>query len=770
MSMKSPARSARSRSLVSSGLLATLLVVTGCGRSAAVQTSSSLPLRRVVVYRNGVGYFERQGHVSDSEVRFRVTQREVDDFLATLAVMEEGGSSVRSAAFPLPEEHPASEAAPADAHRTVRLALDGREHDLLVGYTVETPIWRPSYRLVFNGDTTQVQAWGIVQNVSGEDWTDVHLSLVAGAPVSFRSELSRPVVPLRPTVTDQGAVIDAVPLSDTTLAQEPEVEPAPAAQPAEPDAMGFGGLGANGTGMGGGGTGEGTIGLGDVGTMGHGAGTGSGQGYGSGAGRGLSGRGGAGPLVRAAPPTVSGMLSPEVIRRVVLRNLGQVTHCHEQALSANPDASGRVIIRFVIGGNGAVQSSAVAASSYPVASGAQCIANAVRRWQFPSPEGGGLVTVSYPFTLVGGDGQVSDGRMEAVTRAPSAAPRNVSALAALAVQGGVTRYDLPNTVTIPDRSATMVMLAARDIPGAQMYLFAPDPGVPDSSAHPFHVARFENRTGALLERGPIAIFEAGAFLGQGLLEPLPDAATTTVPFALERALAVDHTATSAVEGARLLTMLRGDLTIERFHVERTTYRVRNGVDRAVRVLMRHPLNGAALFEPPTGTEQVTGNALVPMEVPARGHAEVIVTTRRPFSDQVELSDDQAAAAIEQYVRDGHPAADVALALRTALDLRRQLDTLTHERADVEQRRDDLQASVAETRENLLAIQRNAQAADLRAQLTARLGRGATQLDQLTRRIVELDTQMGERRVRLVETVRAIDVDVSRAATPAPAAP
>ena len=155
MSIPSFAPSARSRSLVSSGLLTALLAVAGCGRSAAVQTSSSLPLRRVVVYRNGVGYFERQGHVSESEVRFRVTQREVDDFLATLAVMEQGGSSVRSAAFPLPEEHPASDAPPADARRTVRLSLDGREHDLRVGYTVETPIWRPSYRLVFNGDTTR---------------------------------------------------------------------------------------------------------------------------------------------------------------------------------------------------------------------------------------------------------------------------------------------------------------------------------------------------------------------------------------------------------------------------------------------------------------------------------------------------------------------------------------------------------------------------------------------------------------------------------------
>jgi len=772
--MSTPARVAvaRPRFFLSGLLFATLVGASGCGRSAAVQTTTSLPLRRVVVYRNGVGYFERQGHVSEAEVRFSVTQREVDDFLATLAVMERGGSSVRSAAFPLPEAHPTSEPPAPDARRTVRLALDGADHDLLVGYTVETPIWRPSYRLVFNEQTTQVQAWGIVQNVSGEDWSNVHLSLVAGAPVSFRSDLARPVIPRRPTVTDQGAVIDAVPTAETTLAEDEaqNSRDTAAARIEAGDSMGFGGLGLQGTGEGGGGTGEGTIGLGSIGALGHGAGAGSGQGYGSGAGRGLRSRDGGGPTVRAAPPSVSGSLSPEAIRRVVLRNLGQVQHCYEQGLAANPSLGGRIIVRFVINGSGAVAASSVADTSVDAPAVGQCVANAVRRWQFPTPQGGGMVSVSYPFNFQSGtDGfaaHESPGEPSPAPR-PSSAPRNVSALAALAVQGGVTRYDLPNAVTIPDRSATMVMLASRDVPGSQMYLFAPDPGVPASSQHPFHVARFENRTGALLERGPIAIFEAGAFLGQGMLEALPDAATTTVPFALERALAVDSSATSAVEGARLLTMLRGSLTIERFTVQRTTYRVRNGSERAARVMMRHALHGAQLFEPPAGSEQSNGNALVPLEVPARSHAEVVVTTRSPFTSGAELGDESALAAVEQYLRDGSPAADVALALRTALDLQRQLTTLGAEHGDVETRRNDLQTGVLETRENLLAIQRNAQAADLRAQLTARLGRSATQLDQLTRRLVELDTQLGERRVRLTETLRTVDVDVSRQRPAAP---
>lgn len=352
----------------------------------------------------------------------------------------------------------------------------------------------------------------------------------------------------------------------------------------------------------------------------------------------------------------------------------------------------------------------------------------------------------------------------------SQAPRNLASLAALAVQGGATRYDLPNRVTVPDRSATMVMLAARDLPGERMYLFAPDPGVGDSTRHPFHVARFENRTGAMLERGPIAIFEEGAFLGQGMLEPLPDAATTTVPFALERGLAVEHSAASAMEGARLVRMLREVLTIERFLVTRTTYRVRNGLDRGVRVMLRHPVAAnQQLFEPPAGTETSNGNALVPVQVDRLGRAEVVVVVRTPIPQRVELAHADAVTALEAWLAQGNPPAAVAQTVRAALDLRRQMTELTTERDTQVQRRDDLQQTTNETRENLRAIQRNAQANDLRQQLTARLARSATELDQITRRIVELDTQIGERRVRLAETVRGIDIDTTArpAATPTP---
>jgi TonB family protein len=165
------------------------------------------------------------------------------------------------------------------------------------------------------------------------------------------------------------------------------------------DAYGYGGLGSAGTGWGGGGDGTGGIGMGRLGTLGHGSGLGPGQSYGHGVGQGLRDRGTTGWTLRRGTPTVTGLLSPDAIRRVVLRNIGQVNHCYEQGLAQSPTAAGRVAVRFVIGGDGNVLGSSVSDNSLPLPSVGQCVANAVRRWQFPPPEGNGVVNVNYPFSF-----------------------------------------------------------------------------------------------------------------------------------------------------------------------------------------------------------------------------------------------------------------------------------------------------------------------------------------------------------------------------------
>lgn len=223
--------------------LACLPVMLGaCASGAAVQGADALPVQRVVLYRNGVGYFERAGDLEGQELSFRVRRQDVGDFLSSLTVIEHTEGGVRSVSFdvpegrtapsnrppsppvrPMPEEDPPEPEPEDDGDDRVQvklhLASEGA-HDLSVAYVVAAPIWRPAYRVVVDDGEPLLQAWAVVQNTSGADWEDVRLSLTTGAPIAFRSDLGTPVTPRRPLVTDKGEVVYSVPGSQTALEQD----------------------------------------------------------------------------------------------------------------------------------------------------------------------------------------------------------------------------------------------------------------------------------------------------------------------------------------------------------------------------------------------------------------------------------------------------------------------------------------------------------------------------------------------------------------------
>lgn len=87
--------------------------------------------------------------------------------------------------------------------RVLDLRLPGTtEREVAIGYIVEAPVWKVSYRLDLSGDKPFFQGWAIVDNPSQSDWKDVSLTLVSGRPVSFIQNLyaplhlARPVLPL----------------------------------------------------------------------------------------------------------------------------------------------------------------------------------------------------------------------------------------------------------------------------------------------------------------------------------------------------------------------------------------------------------------------------------------------------------------------------------------------------------------------------------------------------------------------------------------------
>ncbi len=86
--------------------------------------------------------------------------------------------------------------------RTVSLnfAGDGKR-TVKVGYVVENPIWKTSYRLVLDKKgKPSLQGWAVVENTSDEDWKDVRMALISSRPISFQMDLYQPLFIPRPTV------------------------------------------------------------------------------------------------------------------------------------------------------------------------------------------------------------------------------------------------------------------------------------------------------------------------------------------------------------------------------------------------------------------------------------------------------------------------------------------------------------------------------------------------------------------------------------------
>jgi len=253
-----------------------------------------LPVRRVVLYKNGVGYFEHLGRVRGNEdIHIDFTSGQLNDALASLTVLDLdggriGGVSYNSTApfdrrlggLRIPLDEQTSVAKFLDALRGSRLevavggeAVTGRllsverktrtsggttlevdivslvtdggeireievtpstrvrladtgmhgemnrylallasereqdlrrmtvaqtgsgERQLFVSYISEVPVWKTTYRLVLASESAKkplLQGWAIVDNTVGEDWNNVEMSLVAGAPQSFIQQLSQP--------------------------------------------------------------------------------------------------------------------------------------------------------------------------------------------------------------------------------------------------------------------------------------------------------------------------------------------------------------------------------------------------------------------------------------------------------------------------------------------------------------------------------------------------------------------------------------------------
>jgi hypothetical protein len=260
--------------------------------------AADLPIREVILYKHGVGYFERSGELRAGETaRLDFKASDMNDVLKSLTIVDRNGGVIgdvrydaaealdkRLQDFPFAIDRQASLAAFLDQMKGARLELrlgsdtvagtivsaraskpdektperetvvlltdtgeirtfdlgaassvklsdpklqgllrdyltvlsGARSKDrrsvyidapgngtrqLAASYMTPSAVWKSSYRLIFGPQAeATLEGWAIIDNTSGEDWTNVKLSVVSGRPISFITQLYEPRYVTRPTV------------------------------------------------------------------------------------------------------------------------------------------------------------------------------------------------------------------------------------------------------------------------------------------------------------------------------------------------------------------------------------------------------------------------------------------------------------------------------------------------------------------------------------------------------------------------------------------
>lgn len=98
-------------------------------------------------------------------------------------------------------------------------------------------------------------------------------------------------------------------------------------------------------------------------------------------------------------PVILGALPRSVITDAITTELGAIRGCYERSLQRDPTLQGQVVVKFVIDKVGAVASAETKSSDVGDAEMEACINDVILGIEFPAPEGGGIVIVSYPFVF-----------------------------------------------------------------------------------------------------------------------------------------------------------------------------------------------------------------------------------------------------------------------------------------------------------------------------------------------------------------------------------
>jgi hypothetical protein len=683
----------------------------GCATTLPRPIESNAALGKVVVYRNGVAYFERYAALHGNELKLRVPSERLDDLLKSLTIVDARSGKAVPVSFPT-VEHVGDQ---------VEIAIQlpkPTPSNLKISYVTESPAWKPSYRLnLSKNKPAHLEAWAVVDNVSGEDWERVAVGVGSTSALSFRFDLHSVRFVERETLSD-GQMLGLAPPTGgspyTVAGKELQVlanvslddlngRPEELAMADEAQ---------------------------DAPAMLHGAGRGSGS---------------------AAAPASAPMPKPSVGRKAARRpslqdSLAGVTQRARQnkekirvegfALGTDKDRVGESLKRANQIRDRLLQNGLTSDQIEVVATGRAAQGEAVR--------------------IMAVQGEAKPQQPASPAAAPGKPPSDEPL--------GSAFFLSATPLTVEKGRSALVSMLSRDVEAKPVYYFDPI-SARGSEKFAFRAALLENPSNDTLDAGPFTVYADGQFMGEGLSDPIPAKSRAFIPFALDRTLVVDTVLGGREDIERLITIQRGMVTAEARGVKSTKLTLVNRGTAPALTYVRHLLvPGYTLTAPTSGFEKLRGAYLFPVTVPAGGSLSLTIEESTPIQKTVDVRSVAGVAELGLYLKTAKNLPDeLKLKLGQVLSMHRELAELDERLTTIATQIQMYRSRVDELNAQLVTLRRVPQAAELSRNLAKKMAEISERLQKSTLDAASVEGERLTRRVALEDRLAELTLESRREA-------
>jgi hypothetical protein len=297
--------------------------------------------------------------------------------------------------------------------------------------------------------------------------------------------------------------------------------------------------------------------------------------------------------------------------------------------------------------------------------------------------------------------------------------------------GDLFEYEIEHPVTIRRNQSALVPIVLRPFEGRPVLLY----NKAARAENPMRSVEFKNTTGLTLEGGPVTVLEGGSYVGEAMLDTLKPDETRLVPYAVELAVRVLDNVDTHSENVSKVVIHKGTLKAQYNQVQVTTYIFNNKAAAEQTVYLDHPRPGSEwkLFDTNAPHETTENHWRFRFALPGSQVTKFVVRQRRKLAQTHALgqvTDKELSLWLEQkYLDDA--TADV---LKDVIDRRRQLAGIEEKIRQLEQERANIHAEQKRIRENLQALGDRPAEKELRERFVRTLNGQEDRLEQITAEI------------------------------------